>query len=207
MIYVDPSGHHYGTDINNPGGKADFGGETVNGNSIENSGGEGDYGPFGGTGKNYKEEYKFDFNNLGNRHTVTIKTTIYEDNGKVREISEVRNYRRDEDDWDYADNNIFGLERLADRLMQTERSLSEGEKRAVSGLTLGVLEILGGKFFGERKLVGTGVVTAIDSAIIGVVEFGFDRGIGNYPGINGAFYDAFGSAFDSISDQINDERD
>jgi len=33
LIYIDPSGHHYGTD--SPGGKADFGGETVSGNQID----------------------------------------------------------------------------------------------------------------------------------------------------------------------------
>jgi len=48
LIYVDPSGHHYGTD--SPGGKADFGGETVSGNSIDNSDGRGGYGPFGDAG-------------------------------------------------------------------------------------------------------------------------------------------------------------
>jgi len=48
LIYVDPSGYHYGTD--SPGGKADFGGETVSGESIDNSDGRGDFGPFGDAG-------------------------------------------------------------------------------------------------------------------------------------------------------------
>jgi len=42
LVYVDPSGHHYGTA--EPGGKADFGGETVSGRSLDNS--DGDSGPY-----------------------------------------------------------------------------------------------------------------------------------------------------------------
>jgi len=59
LIYVDPTGHHYGAE--SPGGRADFGGETVSGRSIDNSDGKGDYGPYAGNDKHYKEVHEFDF--------------------------------------------------------------------------------------------------------------------------------------------------
>jgi RHS repeat-associated protein len=54
LIYVDPSGHHYGTD--GPGGKADFGGETVSGeqnDSVSGPRGDAGWGDFFDSSKSY----------------------------------------------------------------------------------------------------------------------------------------------------------